>query len=118
MFYWKMLKYNVETYLKGYKVYLTSKTVMHKLYKDLQFLQLLTYHWKNVSIDFITSLLILTNWKNKTYNFILVIIDRLTKIVYYNPIKVRINAFCLAKVIIGVIIQHPGLSNSIIINRG
>lgn len=34
-------------------------------------------------MDFVTELLIFINWKNKIYNPILVIIDRLTKMIFY-----------------------------------
>ena len=33
-----------------------------------------------------------TDWKGDSYNSILVIIDWLTKIVHYEPVKVTINA--------------------------
>ncbi len=34
-YYWPLLCHNIETYLKGYNVCLTSKTVRHKPYEDL-----------------------------------------------------------------------------------
>ena len=46
----------------------------------------------------------------------LVIIDRLTKMVYYKPVKVTIDAPSLAEVIIDVMVWHYGLPNSIIID--
>ena len=68
-------------------------------------------------MDFITSLLVSTNWKDKTYDSILVIIDRLTKIVHYEPIKITINVFDLAKVIINMVMQDHGLPNFIVNNQ-
>lgn len=44
------------------------------------------------------------NWKKKNYNFILIIIDYLVKIVYYQSVKVTINALRLAKIIINIVI--------------
>lgn len=44
-------------------------------------------------------LLILANWKNETYNLILVIVDWRIKMVYYEPIKVTIDALGLAKLL-------------------
>ena len=55
-------------------------------------------------MDFVTGLPVSTNWKGKTYNSILVIVERLTKMVYYEPIKLTIDAPDLAKVIIDVIV--------------
>ena len=69
-------------------------------------------------MDFVTSLPILTNWKRDSYNSILVIVNRLTKIVHYKPVKVTINAPGLAEVIIDVVVRHHGLPDSIVTNRG
>ncbi len=60
-------------------------------------------------MDFITGFPVSTNWKGKTYDSILVIDNWLTKMVYYEPVKVIINALSLAEVIIHVVVQHHGL---------
>ena len=69
-------------------------------------------------MDFVTGLPISTNWKRDSYDFILVIVDRLTKMVHYEPIKITIDAPGFAEVIINVIVRHHGLLNSIVTNRG
>lgn len=69
-------------------------------------------------MDFLTDLLVSTNWKSKTYNSILVIVDRLTKMIYYKPVKVITDTSGLAKVIINVIVRHHGIADSIISNYG
>ena len=58
-----------------------------------------------------------TNWKGDSYDFILVIIDQLIKMVYYMLVKITINALVLAEVIIDMVIWHHGLSNSIMTNK-
>ena len=68
-------------------------------------------------MDFVTGLLVAINWKGDSYNSILVIVDRLTKMFYYKPVKITFNAPELAEVIIDVIIRHHVLPNSIITNR-
>ena len=65
-------------------------------------------------MDFVTVLLILTDWKGKSYDLILVIVDRLTKMIHYEPMKITINAPGLAEVIIDVMIRHYVLLDSII----
>ena len=65
-------------------------------------------------IDFITGLPISTDWKGDSYDSILVIIDQLTKMVHYEPVKIIINAPDLAEVIIDVVVRHHGLLDSII----
>ncbi len=67
-----------------------------------------------MSIDFVTSLLILASWKSDSYDSILVIVDRLTKMVYYVPVKVTINAPGLAKLIIDVVVHYHGAPESIV----
>ncbi len=91
---------------------------MHKSYGNLQSLPVLTHQWKNLSMDFITGLPVFTNWKGETYDSILVIIKQLTKMVYYEPVKVTIDAPALAEVIIEVVVQHHDLPDSIISDRG
>ena len=68
-------------------------------------------------MDFITSLLILTDWKGDSYDSILVIVNWFTKMVYYKPVMVNINTLDLAEVIIDVVVRYYGLLNSIVTNR-
>lgn len=65
-------------------------------------------------MDFVNGLPVLINLKDETYNPILVIVDKLTKIVYYESIKITINASGLTEVIIDTVVQHYGLLDSII----
>ena len=69
-------------------------------------------------MHFVMDLLILTNWKGDSYNSILLIINKLTKIVHYEPVKVTIDAPGLAEVILDVIVRHHGLPDLIVSNRG
>ena len=80
----------------------------------MQALSILTQQWKDLLVDFVTRLPVLTNWKGKNYDSILVIVNRLIKIVYYEPVKVTINVPRLAN----VVVWNHGLSNLIITNRG
>ena len=53
----------------------------------------------------------------KSYNFTLVIIDWLTKMIYYKPIKITINTPELAKVILNVVVWYYDLFNLIIFDK-
>lgn len=55
-------------------------------------------------MDFVTRLPISINWKGETYDSILVIIDRLIRMVYYNPVMVTINVPALAEMIINTVV--------------
>lgn len=68
-------------------------------------------------MNFIASLPVSTNWKNETYDSILVIVDCLTKIVHYKPVKIMINIPGLAKVIINVVIYYHGVLESFVIDK-
>lgn len=48
-------------------------------------------------MDFVTGISISTDWKGNSYNFILVIVDWLTKMLYYEPVKTTINIASLAE---------------------
>lgn len=58
-----------------------------------------------------------TAWKRESYNFILVIVDWLTKMVYYELGKVIINALGLAEVILDGVIWHHNLLDSIVSDK-
>ena len=68
-------------------------------------------------MDFVTRLPISTNRKGESYNSILVIVNRLTKMIHYKSVKVTINAPALAEVILDVVVQHHNLPDSIVINK-
>ena len=76
------------------------------------------YYWKDVSIDFVISFLISTNYKSDSYDLILVIINKYLKIVYYKPVKVIVNISGLAKVIINVVIYYHLILESIVTDCG
>ena len=57
------------------------------------------------------------DWKGDNYNLILVIVDQLTKMVYYKPVKVIIDAPSLAKVI-NIVVRHHRVLELILIDQG
>ena len=57
-------------------------------------------------MDFVTGLPLSADWKGDSYNSILVIVNWLTKMVYYQPVKVTIDAPGPAEVISDVISRH------------
>lgn len=92
------------------------KDVRDKLYRDLKLLPVFIHAEKDLLIDFITSLLILTNSKDKTYNFILIIINPLLKMIHYKQDKVTNNASDFTKVIIDIVKRYHVFINLIISN--
>ena len=68
-------------------------------------------------MDFVIGLLLSADWKSNNYDLILVIVNRLTKMLYSKLVKVIIDAPGLAEVIIDMVVWHHGLPDSIITNR-
>ncbi len=68
-------------------------------------------------MNFVMSFLISANWKGNSYDSISVIIDQLTKMIYYKPVKVTINVPSLAEVIIDIVVCHYRFFESIITNQ-
>ena len=58
-----------------------------------------------------------TDLKGDSYNTILIIVNWLTKMVYYKLVKITINMPGLAEIIIDVVVHHPGFLGSIITDR-
>lgn len=117
-YYWLLIfYYDFKDYVKSCNVYLALQIIQHKSYSNLQFLPILNYYWRNLLINFITKLLILIDKKRNNYDSIFIIIDLLTKIVYYNPVKVIINIPDLVKVIINIVVRHYDFLILIVSNR-
>ena len=77
-----------------------------------------THRYKNLSTDFVTGFPMSANWKGNRYKSIFVIVNCLTKIVYYKPVKVTINTSGLVEVILEVVVWHHGLPDSILTDKG
>lgn len=114
-YFWFILYWDVEIYVKSYNVYLASKAIYHKSYKNILSLPIFTHYSKNLFIDFVMDVTLLMDWKSDNYNAILVVVDCLTKIVYYKPVKTIVDIAGLVEVIINVIVRHYDLWESNII---
>lgn len=113
-----MLQRDVKVYIKRCNVCLASKTVYHKPYSDLQSLPILTYWWKDLSIDFVTGFQLSTDRNSKSYNSILIIVDQLTKMIHYKSVKVTIDTIGLLEIIINIVIRHHKVLISIVMDWG
>ena len=60
-YYWSTLRRDVDNYVRGCDVCLALKVVRHKPYGDLQSLPVPTHRWKDLLMDFVTGLPILTD---------------------------------------------------------
>ena len=69
-------------------------------------------------MDFVTELSLSVNLKGDSYNVVLVIVDRLTKTIHYELVKVTIDILGLAEMIINMVIRYHGVPESIVIDQG
>ena len=69
-------------------------------------------------MNFVTDLPISTDKKRDSYDTILIIVNQITKMVHYKPVKIIIDGLGLVEVIINVVVRHDGLPDSIVTNRG
>lgn len=103
--------------MKGYNIYLASKVVCYKLYRNLQSLPISTYYWKNHSTNFVIDFSFSINWKGNSYDIILVDVNSLMKMIYYELVKTMIDIAGLIKIIINVVIKYHSLLELILSDR-
>lgn len=99
------VNYNIKDYFKRYNICLALNVVHYKSYDNLYSLLVFTSSSKNLFINIIIRLLNLIDWKDNNYDSIFVFFDWLLKMVYYQPLKVTINAISLEKVIFNAIVR-------------
>ena len=68
-------------------------------------------------MDFVTGLLVSIDWKKDSYDSILVIVNQLTKMVHYKPVKITLNTPGVAEIIIDVVVRHHRLLHSIVTDK-
>lgn len=69
-------------------------------------------------MDFVTGLQPSKDWRGIKYDSILVIVDRLTKIVHYEAVQKTLTAGGLAEMILNAIIRYHAIPDSIVSDRG
>ena len=116
-YYWPKIRADVEKYVHCCDICMKSKVQRHKPYGNIQSLPFPTHKWKDLSKDFIIGLPRSEDWKRVEYNSILVIVNRLIKMVYYEPVFTTLDAEQLAEVLIKAIFKYYNLPDSIISDR-
>lgn len=109
---------DVKNYVNGCDICMRSKSARHKPYGSLQSLPIPQYKWKDITMDFVTGLPTSCDWRGVKYDSILVIVNRLTKMVHYEAVQKTLTAEGLAEVIIDSVVRYHGLPNSIVSDRG
>ncbi len=111
-----MLK-NVKQYTQNYRTCHLSK-YFHNRYSDvLKSLSIPSQRWRDVSIDFVVELPPSLNMWNVECKNIMVITNRLSKDVVYEPIN-DLTPQEVAKAYYYAVFQHHGIPESVVSDRG
>jgi hypothetical protein len=108
---------DITEYIRSCDVCQRAKAKRHKPFGTLQPLPPPTTAWRHFSIDFITDLPSVIR-DGRTYDAILVIVDRFTKLATYFPVNKTINSETLADLIWKNIALKTGSPLSIVSDRG
>ena len=117
-YYWPVMKRDIAQWIEECPTCTRSKAPRHKPYGKLQSLPIPEYKWTDISMDFVNGLPLSKDWTGTEYDAILVIVDRLTKMAHYVPVKTTLTAEQLAEVLIDVLVRYHGLPDSIVSDRG
>ena len=94
-----------------------NKASKHKLYENLQFLFISEFRWADFTMNFVTKFSINRDWNKTVYDFILVVINRFTKIIHYVSITKTIFAKNLTEIFMRKIIKLHNIFASVITDR-
>jgi hypothetical protein len=109
-FWWTKMKIEISRYIARCDTCQKVKVVRSKLAGMLQPLPIPSWKWDNISMDFITGL----PKTSRGFDSIWVIIDRLTKLAHFLPVKIKHSTVMLAKIYFERILSLHGVPKTII----
>lgn len=110
---WPGLKTSVRNFVQTCDTCNRTKRTLHKPYGLLQPLPTPEKPWSSISMDFVMPLP-----QSGTYDAILVVVDRLTKMAHYIPTNTTITAEGTAGLILAEVVRLHGIPQEIISDRG
>jgi hypothetical protein len=113
-YWWTKMKIEIALYMARCDTRRCVKVVHMKTAGPLQSLPIPTWKWENNSMDFIMGL----PKTAKGFDSIWVIIDRLTKIAHFLPIKTKYPVVAYAELYIARILSLLGVPKTIVSDRG
>lgn len=117
-YYWQGMRRDVKKYIKTCDLCQRTKARTHRPYGDLAALPIPNLPWQEISMDFITDLPKAKGAESKTYDSILVIVDRFTKYARYIPTTSKLTSDGLATIFLHTIFKDYGMPNGIVSDRG
>ena len=111
------MRAQVKKYCETCAICKKSKTSRHKSYEKLSFLSISKFKWIDITMNFVTDLFESKTWNETTYDSILVVINRLIKMIHYISITKTMIAKNLVEILIRKIIKFHDFSSSITTNK-
>jgi hypothetical protein len=113
-YWWTKMKIEIARYVASCDTCRRVKALHMKTVGPLQSLPIPTWKWEDISIDFIVGL----PKTAKGFDSIWVIIDRLTKIAHFQPVKTKYSVVAYAELYIAHILSLHGIPKTIVSDRG
>jgi hypothetical protein len=113
-FWWHSMKREIASYIARCDVCQRVKAEHQRPAGLLQPLKVTLWKWEEVSMDFITGL----PTSNQGHDSIWVIVDRLTKVAHFIPVKTTDHGNHLAELYISRIVSLHGVPKTIVSDRG
>ena len=115
-YFWESIKTDIKKYVNICDVCQRVKVKRYRFYNELRALFILKGPWKEITMNFITNLL-LSKYKHCVYDAILIVMNRYIKIIVYISIIKKINAIELKKLLMRKVFLKFGAFEDIITNR-
>jgi hypothetical protein len=113
-YWWTKMKIEIARYVARCDTCRRVKAIHLKATGPLQSLPIPTWKWEDISMDFIVGL----PRTAKGYDSIWVIVDRLTKIAHFLPVRVKYTVVTYAALYIARILSLHGVPKTIVSDRG
>ncbi|KAL5592954.1 uncharacterized protein BROUX77_001646 [Berkeleyomyces rouxiae] len=112
-YWWPGMRRDVIRYIRNCEVCQRIKSARHSPYGLLKPLTIPQARWTSVSLDFITGLPV-----SNSFDMILVVIDRLSKMAHFIPCDSSLDAAGFAKLYLSAVYRLHGLPLDIVSDRG
>jgi hypothetical protein len=113
-YWWTKMKIEIARYVARCDTCRRVKAIHMKTAGPLQSLPIPTWKWEDISMDFIVGL----PRTAKGYDSIWVIVDRLTKIAHFLPVKTYYPVLTYVELIIARFLSLLGIPKTIVLDRG
>ena len=107
------MRYSVQQYVRTCSTCQRIKPVNHAPHGKLQPLPIPEYNWQSIGMDLITDLPVTPSG----YNAIVVVVDRLSKMVHLMPTKTTVTAPALAKLFFDQVLRLHGVPEDLVSDR-